>query len=459
MSIKYKIALLFAALVTIILSLVSLSIYFFSVKERQDVFSTRLKYRALTSAKMYAGMPDRNFSLLQQMDAAAVTALFSKSVSIIDDNNSHEYMFADKPGDSLYLTKKIIERTKKDGEHFFAYNNQKAVAVYYPDSIASFIVAVAAVDIDGQQYLQQLKRILIISLMLAVTLSYFAGLVFATNLILPIARITGEVNLITSNNLSQRIEISNNRDELTKLALTFNSLLDRLQESFAIQRRFISNASHELSTPLTSISSQLEVALQKDRTTGEYKEVCQSVQEDIKELQQLTRSLLDIAKAGSQGGIDLSEIRLDEVLFKVAADVQRQNVSFNVLLNFQVFPDDENLLTVFGNGNLLYMALKNIIENGCKYSDNNESSITASFNKTSILVKVANKGDVIAESDIQNIFQPFFRTEAVQHKPGFGLGLTLAKRILSLHKGSISVESNPQSGTVFTIELPNILSS
>jgi len=266
-----------------------------------------------------------------------------------------------------------------------------------------------------------------------------------------------EVNLISTHNFSQRIAIKNRtNDELVKLAQTFNKLLDRLQDSFTIQRRFISNASHELSTPLTSISNQLEVALQRSRGVEEYREVLQSVHEDISELHILTRSLLEIAKAGSQGSIDLNEVRIDDVLFKVVSDIKRQNTDYKTIVGFEEFPDDDIAFTVFGNKNLLYIALKNIVENGCKYSDDLQSNITVSVVDNLISIKVQNAGDIIAESDIENIFQPFFRTESAQQKPGFGLGLTLAKRILILHKGRILASSNPETGTEFIIEIPNI---
>jgi signal transduction histidine kinase len=136
--------------------------------------------------------------------------------------------------------------------------------------------------------------------------------------------------------------------------------------------------------------------------------------------------------------------------------VQKQNTTYKVLLGFENFPDDEKMFTVFGNANLLYIALKNIIENGCKYSDNHQSSVSVIFNKLNVIIKVFNKGDIIAEADIDNIFQPFFRTISAQHKPGFGLGLTLTKRILFLHKGTIEVVSDPATGTTFTTALPNI---
>ena len=457
MSIKFKIAFLFTFLVTIILAIVSLSVYLFSVKERHNSFSKSLRNRALSTARVYAGIKDSNYTVLQRMDLAAIASLNNKSITITNVDGVAAYMFSDTDDDSLLLSRNIIEKAKTDSEYFFTYRDKKAIAVYHTAGNKKFITAIAATDVNSREYLDQLRKILLIAMIAAAVLSFFTGLLFAMNLISPIKKLTGEVNLITSNNLSQRIETKNTKDELDKLASTFNELMDRLQDSFAIQRRFMSNASHELSTPLTSISSQLEVALQRTRNAEEYQEVMQSVYEDIIELQQLTRSLLDIAKTGHQGSLDLTDVRLDEVLFKVVSDVQKQNKAFKAKLNFETFPEDENLLTTFGNANLLYIAFKNIIENGCKYADNHESTITVQFAAFRIIVKVANQGDVIAESDIQNIFQPFFRTDSAIGKPGFGLGLTLTRWILSLHKGFISVESDLEQGTVFTIELPNNL--
>lgn len=455
MSIKYKIALLFAVLVTLLFTIIGISVYLFSVAERDHSFNNRLKNRALSTARVYAGIKDSNYAVLKKMDAYAVASLLEKSITISGYNNTPDYLFSDKPGDSMYLAPDVIEQTKINDEYYFKYRNKKAIAIHHMDSTANFIVAVAAQDVDGYEFIAQLKKILLLSLGLSMLLSFATGIIFAKSLIRPIAQITAEVNLITSNNFSRRIKINNSGDELSGLAITFNSLLDHLQESFSIQRRFISNASHELSTPLTSVSSQLEVTLQKERTPEEYKDVLQSIYEDVKELHLLTHSLLDIAKTGSQGGIDLLEVRLDEVLLKVVSDIHRQNAAYKIGLDFEEFPDNEKLLTVFGNGNLLYIALKNIIENGCKYSENKKALVKASFNKNDITVKVFNDGDIISEADIQNIFQPFFRASSAIQKPGFGLGLTLTKRILSLHKGTIEVESIPEDGTSFLITIPN----
>lgn len=456
MSIKYKIALLFSSIVTLLFVIISLSVYFFSVTERNNLFKTRLKNRALSTARVYAGISDSNYAVLKRIDAAAVASLYDKSIIITGYSDTPVYMYADKAGDSLLLTKDIIEETKINGEYSFTFHDKSAIAIHHQDSVSNFVIAVAARDIDGTEYFFQLKRILLVILGLCVLLSFASGIFFAKTLIKPMSQITKEVDLISSNNMLQRIKSTGSGDELTVLANTFNKLLDRLQESFSIQRRFISNASHELSTPLTSVSSQVDVALQKERSSTEYIKVLNSVKEDILHLQQLTHSLLDIAKAGSQGSIELSEIRVDEVLFEVVSDIQKQNKDFTIELLFDVIPDDDKLATTFGNNNLLYMAFKNFIENGCKYSNDKKAIVKVSFYNSLISITVLNKGDIIEPKDIQNIFQPFFRTERVHHKPGFGLGLSLCRQIISLHKGQISVESDNHAGTSFTVQLPNI---
>jgi len=457
MSIKLKIALLFALLVTIILLLLNTSIYYFASVDRKEVFKKRLKNRALSTAQTYAISKDDNLSMLQKMDITGLASLHNKSVFIFDFNNKPLYIFDDDGKDSLLLSKYIIERAKTEKEFYFSIANKEGVSIQYNTSPANFIVTVAAYDEDGFDNLKRLRNILVVSLLIAIIVALIFGYIFSQGLAIPIIKMTKQANLISSTNFSSRMEVGKTKDELYHLAESFNNLLDRLQESFQIQRRFISNASHEFSTPLTTISSQLEVTLQKERTTEEYKKMIVSVQEDVLQLQQLTRSLLEIAKAGSHGSIDLKEVRVDEVLIKVTSDLKKQNSKYNIRLDFGEMPDDEKMLEVFGNADLLYSAIRNLIENGCKYSDDNKADVKIAFLEKKVKINISSKGDVIAEADIKNIFEPFFRTNSALSKPGFGLGLTLTKRIISLHKGNIEVTSDPETGTVFTMSLPSII--
>lgn len=458
MSIKLRIAASICIFTSIFLLLMGVTVYYFTSLDRRLSFEKRLLSRAVSTAHVYADSIEKKNTILQKIDSAAVASLFAKSVTIINDYDSVLYQYSMLENDELHLSSKILDRARAKESYYFKTGNKEAVAINYHDAVNRFIVAIAATDQDGRELLDGLKKIMITVLVVGVLISFFLGYFFARQLLRPIARITAQVNLISHHNLSHRIESYGHgkKDELAQLAATFNHLLDRLQESFTIQRRFISNASHELSTPLTSVSSQLEVAMQKERTVDEYKQVMASVYEDVQQMQQLTRSLLEIARTGTKGSIDLSEVRIDEVILRVVANVEKQNPQYQVEPDFGDFPDDDDSMLVFGNPDLLYTALKNIIENGCKYADDQKAAVQLSFNNDNVILEIANKGDVIAESDIQNIFHPFFRTDKAQSKPGFGLGLTLARRIIQLHKGEIEVVSDLERGTLFTITLPSV---
>ncbi|MEO5997269.1 MAG: HAMP domain-containing sensor histidine kinase, partial [Chitinophagaceae bacterium] len=282
------------------------------------------------------------------------------------------------------------------------------------------------------------------------------GYIFSTRLLMPIKKIATDVEDISAQNLTRRINTGKSKDEWFSLANTLNQLLNRLQESFELQRRFISNASHELSTPLTSISSQVEVALQKERHASEYETVLKSIYQDVRHMSKLTRTLLEFAKAsGNAGGLKIDLVRIDEIIMTIPAEMAKINSDFSVLLQFEKLPETEESLLVFGNEDLLFLAIKNIVLNACKYSKNHQAIIVLKVEEKRLVVTVSDNGKGIAESDLKNIFQPFFRVEENVTGEGFGLGLSLTERIVKLHKGAIEVASQPGVGTTFVIILPS----
>jgi two-component system sensor histidine kinase ArlS len=457
LKIRYKIMLLFTLLVTAIISLLTSSVYYFAKLERKEVFERRLLARANYNTQLYALMGDSALNLLRRMDtASSVATQASRSIGIYTDDGKQLYLF-EMPGTRpLAVSSDLLQEVRLKGEKYFTMDNRDAIGIHRVTPRRDFVVVVAGHDDDGLERVQTLSKILVISLVVAVLLTATISFLFARQLLRPIALIIREVKEISSYDLSHRIRAGTGQDEMSQLANTFNDLLARLQEAFAIQRRFISNASHELSTPLTSVSSQVEVILQKDRSADEYKQVLFSVREDVTQMRQLTKSLLEIAKSGSQGGIELNEVRVDEVLMKAMADVKKVNTEYNVELEFGEFPEDEKDFVVFGNSELLYIAVRNLMENGCKYSSDKMSAVDLTFDHHKIFIQVVNRGSVISAEDIPQIFQPFYRGAGTSNTRGFGLGLALAQRIIALHKGTIYVVSDVANGTRFTVELPAI---
>lgn len=303
--------------------------------------------------------------------------------------------------------------------------------------------------------LGRLKILLFLNLIGETLIAFTTGYFFSKILLKPVKEIADEVNSISAQSLAHRINPGKAKDEWNYLIETLNDLLNRLQQSFEIQRRFISAASHELSTPLTSISSQLEISLQKERDAKDYQFVMESVYQDVRHLSKLTQTLLEFAAvSGNSGGIELNLVRIDEVLMRLPGEMTKLDKEYSVKLEFDKLPEDETKLLVFGNAELLFTAVKNIVANACKYSLNRIAKINLSVGPSMIIVAVEDNGKGIPENELQNIFQPFYRTEDSRSIIGFGVGLPLVNRIVKLHKGQIKVNSIVGKGSCFLIELP-----
>ncbi|GAC1443906.1 MAG: HAMP domain-containing sensor histidine kinase [Sediminibacterium sp.] len=455
MKIKYRITLWFTLVVTAILLIVCTSVYYFSSLNRENDFRKRLKNRALTTISLLINVKGIDKTLLRKIDETMVITLQQKSVVVYDDQDKEIYHYADDNTLPEHADSALLKKVKSTGEYIYTRQNRDVMAIEYTGNQKKYIIIAAAFDRDGLEKLSQLKFVLTISFVTGILITLLSGLVFSISLVIPIKKITNEVKEISSQNLSRRIDIHEPKDELNELSSTFNELLTRLQESFEIQRRFIANASHELSTPLTSISSQLEITLQNERSAEEYRSVIYSVYDDVRNLTELTRSLLELAKAsGTSDGMELLLIRIDELLMKLPAALRKTNEHYAVELHFDSFPDEEDKLLVFGNADLLYSAIKNIVLNSCKYSADHLAVVSLNFSENELHVIVSDNGPGISEADRKLIFQPFYRGNQASDQQGFGLGLSLATRIIKLHKGSITLEPGLKKGSVFSISLP-----
>jgi signal transduction histidine kinase len=244
---------------------------------------------------------------------------------------------------------------------------------------------------------------------------------------------------------------------LAELAITFNQLLDRLEHSFAAQKDFVSNVAHELRTPLTSILAELQLALEKERTAQEYRRAINQSIGDVQRLIRLANGLLDLAKASyDESGIAFGEVRLDELLIEARARVlahSQNEYTINVILEREI--EDDTFLTARGNEYLLSVAFGNLMENGCKFSSNKQSNTALTYNDTHIVIRCTDNGIGIPPEEIPLLFTAFYRGSNKKYADGNGIGLYLTHKIITLHGGTISVVSEQNIGTTFTVELPH----
>lgn len=456
MKLTVRINLLFTIIVSCILLGMTFLIFRVSSDNIQRDFRKRIKTRAARTAYLYNLFQNDTTRLLESMDANAPTILYNKTIQIYDTAFQLLYAYNDPDISSPTPDIGLLRRARTESEVYQYRNNRQLCVYYFDENRIPLYVSMAAEDTTGNMYISSLRKIFLLYVPLAILISLLAGYLFSRNIIRPVRQTIYDVKLITSQNLSHRLYSGLRKDELAELNNTFNELLDRLEESFAMEKRFIANASHELSTPLTAISSQIEVALLQERDTATYQKVLESVLKDARELHELTRNLLEIAKAGSKGAIALEKIRLDEVLIRAHSELMRQNSQYRVELEFTELPEDENRCIVYGNARLLHSAIKNIMENGCKYSPDKRVHVTLEFTGKMAIMKFTNKSEFIPAGELEKLFEPFYRGANTVNEPGVGLGLTLTRRIISLHKGTLAINSEPVPGTTLTISLPTL---
>ncbi|TAL46700.1 MAG: HAMP domain-containing histidine kinase [Chitinophagaceae bacterium] len=456
MKIKIKITLLFTLLVTLIILVLGVSVYYFFSLNRKNEFTERLKNRALTTTRLLLEVEEINKPLLRKIDSFTMNLLFEEKIAIYNHKNELLYSNLSEQPDSLNPDTSLLNKIRLHGQFRFSAGEYESIGVVYKGQLNHYVVLATAIDRIGRNQLSQLKRILLLSGLVGILITMLAGYFFSINILRPLTRINRDMNEISFQNISRRIITDNKKDEMSELVNTFNNLLDRLEASFNNQKRFIANASHELSTPLTAISSQLEVALMQNRSDKEYKDVLASVQEDVIQLNKLVRKLLELAKAETGKGISLEPVRIDDILLRAAQDVNTLHKNYNVYFSFDEIPEEEALCYTYGNEELLFIAFKNIMENACKYSDAHKAWVSVAIDPAKKTIRIKDEGIGMTKEDLKKVFEPFFRSsKAEQFSDGMGLGLSMSSRIIHLHKGEISIDSQPGKGSVFTITLPS----
>lgn len=275
------------------------------------------------------------------------------------------------------------------------------------------------------------------------------------NALKPISKVIREVDDISATSLYRRVDEGNGNDEISRLAHTFNSMLNRIESAFTTQRLFIANASHELRNPLTAILGQIDVCLLSQRPLEEYQEVLKSLREDITNLKIVSNRLLLLTQASiedSKKGFTIQ--RSDQLLWEAKAELNKLHPEYIISIELDSLIDDGSKLDVFADEQLLKGAFVNIMDNGCKYSESHKVDVRLSHDANNIVLQFKDHGIGISDEDKAHLFEPFYRGKNVKDIKGNGIGLSLVYRIIKSHRGRIDMDSRANVGTNVTITLP-----
>ena len=268
----------------------------------------------------------------------------------------------------------------------------------------------------------------------------------------PIQKVLEELKNINATDLSARLKNSDNQDEINQLITEINNLLTRLELSFERISQFSSDASHELKTPLTIIKGEIEIALRKDRDIDEYKESLKTSLNEVIVIEETINDLLFLAKNEK----DLITTNMEELLYfdEIIDESINEVKNFAKLHQIEIKFELIDTVEFKGYSNLLKIAIKNILKNAIQFSHKNSKVFVKSYKENGLFnISIQDFGIGIENNEQNKIFEKFYRTDKSRNKNsgGTGLGMSIVKKIIDIHKGLIRINSKADIGTTITI--------
>lgn len=455
MSIQNKIAIIFTILTAAIISLLSITIYIFVARYTHESFFHRLEVRGLIVGSAYLEDDQDNISLYYEVKEKHLKNLPDEDHYFVHLNSPEELTRDKMP--ELDLPETFYSDIIEKGSARFLSDTTFYVGQYISRGPSQGIVISSANDVYGNLYLRHLRKIKIIGFLCCLIIVFTAGKLFSYNVFKPVRKIIKEVKGTHVHNLSKPLEQHNGKDEIADLTSTFNDMMNRLHITFEMQNNFISNASHELKTPLTIIAGEAELGTKLTSAGPEAKEAFNTILKEAERLEHLVISMLSLAQTGFDGTIqEKGLLRIDELLIDVKKTMNNINEDNKICFDFEKLPEDQDQLIVSGNEALLKVAVSNVISNACKYSGNQKVTVRISCSRM-IRIDVIDTGIGIPEKDLPQVFIPFFRGSNTSSYKGYGIGLPLANNIFKMHKGHINIISKENRETLVSLYLPQAL--
>jgi two-component system OmpR family sensor kinase len=359
---------------------------------------------------------------------------------------------------SLAVDSSALDRVKDDNSVF---SNSVVSGVPLRTYIAPLmardqIVGAIVVAQSIQPVLDTLRRLgtlLVIGIVGGLAFASIIGALLARSALAPIDRMTQSAHGIAkAGDLTRRVDQPKTRDEVGRLASTFNEMLGRIEELFRSQQRFVADMSHELRSPLTTIRGNLDLLKRGAFENDEERDASlMAIDSESARMQRMVQDLLLLAQADAGVEIRKRPVELDTLLLDVYRQTRMTTKGVKVSLG------NEDQAQVLGDPDRLKQLFINLVDNAIKYTPNG-GEVTLSFERDTewVRVAIADTGPGIPEQDLPKIFDRFYRVDKARAREngGTGLGLSIVKWIVDAHGGKIAVKSNLGKGTTFTVWLP-----
>jgi heavy metal sensor kinase len=303
---------------------------------------------------------------------------------------------------------------------------------------------------NAEETLDRLRTVLLFGTGLLALLAGFAGYFLAARALAPIDEITNTARQISTADLSARLGLPDQGDEVSRLANTFDDMLERIESGFERERQFTSDASHELRTPLTAMRTILNVMRDGERSKAEYRQALDDMAEETNRLQILVENLLQLARG--EKGLQLQKEEIDlSLLLEDVADSLRPLAESKGLQLTCALP---TTLVISGDTDQLIRLVVNLLDNAIKYTEEGTITLSVHEHEKWAIIQVRDTGIGIQAEHLPHIFKRLYRIDSARASEGSGLGLSISRQIVQAHGGTIDVRSEVGHGSTFIVSLP-----
>lgn len=451
MTIRSKILLYFSTLSIGIVGIAFLIIYSLFSNYRREEFQQRIKDKTITTVKFLVEIEQIDHNLLQTMDEYTINNLYKEKILIFDGSKKLIYSSVDDTKikyeksilRELSATNPLIETTE---------DNFDLVGVCFQFGKQHYYGIAKAYDEFGLDKLSYLKSVFIIIFIIFSSVILVTSYLISKQITQPINSMAGELKKINLDSQNSLITVPDSKDEIHILASRFNELMKRLNDAFSFQKHAIHHISHELKTPIAVLVSNFE-KMETEKNTEALLDMIRNQKEDTKTLSDIINALLEISKVETGNRLETENVRIDELIFEVLDEVKRLHEDFNFEIELDGNIVSEELLVIKGNQRLLRLAIMNLATNCIRYSDHKKAKFRIYMKDRELCLDVINSGKIINDQEKQFLFRHFFRGENSKEHRGFGLGLVLINKILTLHHARITYSAKGNLN-VFTLAFP-----
>ncbi|MCK8142359.1 HAMP domain-containing histidine kinase [Flavobacterium sp. I-SCBP12n] len=444
MTLNNRISLLVSLLFTVLFGLASTLIFILYANFRKEEFRDRLEVKALSNIKLLVNVKKVDKQLLKMIDQNTINKLYNEKTLIFDSNYRLIYSSIDDA--KINWSVNDLKYLKTHKTLFKQQGNYEVYGIFYDTNYEDYYALISATDDYGKRKLLYLRFILIISYIVFTAICWVLTSFTVKKIMHPLGIFHQKIRDINANNLDSRVEVRSKKNEIDLIASEFNFMMDRIEISYQKQKEFTAHASHELRTPLSRITSQIENNIALKETDQNAKNFLNTILGDVNQLTELINSLLILSKLENKKYENKEIYRLDEILFTAIEKLNKIFPDFVILFEMEESDNLDSLLEITGNKKLLEIAISNILKNAFTYSDNQQAIVKIKVDGEQLIISVSNTGRTLTAKEQKNLFQPFMRGENANGTTGFGLGLRIVQRILTLHNAKI-LYKNPEENT------------